>query len=264
MKRFSIFGAQKKTSEQEVFNRLNRKMDDFLQTRNNETRRILHDIRNPLNVIKLSTVDLEKLFKHTISSQEAEHAIFLKQKADTRFRHIRKGLEDINQIINEVLQETCEEPLHVTSINLFEMLRQLVDTFQNTYSSGDKTFELYYAIDDEHFVFDRERIRCAVENLLSNAQRHTSRGMVIVEVRKDQRDVIIHVKDSGSGMSDDEIEELFSDPGTDATGEEPHGIGLFNVRRTMEAHRGSVEVYSKPGIGSIFTLRLPREPGEPS
>src|SRR5215510_4452160 len=112
---------------------------------------------------------------------------------------------------------------------------------------------------------DAAQIEDAVQGLLSNAiEAIDGHGSVIVRLGECDnedgtgREVVIEVKDNGRGISEEDLSRIFSPfYGTNPNGA---GLGLPAVRRIARAHGGRVEVDSTSGRGSIFTIRLPREP----
>jgi hypothetical protein len=111
---------------------------------------------------------------------------------------------------------------------------------------------------------DEKLLRTAIENLLSNAQKYAAGGhwiRVHTSYSAEQREVLISVEDRGAGIDpadQKEILEPFSRGRAAVAAQIPgSGIGLSLVRSAAEAHRGSVELVSKPGSESVFTMRLP-------
>jgi len=112
---------------------------------------------------------------------------------------------------------------------------------------------------------DAAQIEDAVHGLLTNAiEAIDGHGSVIVRLGEsdnedgDGREVVIEVKDNGRGIREEDLSRIFSPFFT--TNPNGAGLGLPAVRRVARAHGGRVEVDSTPGRGSIFTIRLPREP----
>ena len=104
---------------------------------------------------------------------------------------------------------------------------------------------------------DRHRIEQALYNLVLNAGQATAPGGRIgIELCVERDDVVLRVRDDGRGMSNDELERIFSPfYSTRVAGA---GLGLCSVRQVMEQHDGEVSVRSTPGEGSCFELRFPR------
>jgi two-component system sensor histidine kinase TorS len=96
----------------------------------------------------------------------------------------------------------------------------------------------------------------ALGNLVQNAVKYTSQGFVRVEVQEFPTEVRFRVSDSGPGISEDRMRDLFT-PVLPAQGGGA-GIGLAVAQRAVQALGGVIEVESKEGQGSDFWFRLPR------
>jgi adenylate cyclase len=96
-------------------------------------------------------------------------------------------------------------------------------------------------------------------NLLSNAARHTTNGVVRVEAAREDGAAVLRVRDTGVGMSSDEVAGLFQAfsqaRGAGAIG--GTGLGLAISQRLARLLGGEILVESAPGQGSTFTLRVP-------
>jgi two-component system, OmpR family, sensor kinase len=117
--------------------------------------------------------------------------------------------------------------------------------------------------DDEAIVLaDADRLAVAFDALIENAVQHTQEHATIqVGVRRHLGEALITVRDTGSGIADDDLDRIFdrfarADPGRSRrTG--GFGLGLPIVRTIIEAHGGSISVRSRLGEGTTFTVRLP-------
>lgn len=104
---------------------------------------------------------------------------------------------------------------------------------------------------------DRDELQKVVLNLLVNALEATDgRGPVTVEVG-DTNDPFIRVKDEGCGIPEDFLRSRIFSPFS-STKKKGLGIGLFQCKQIVEAHGGRIEVNSREGAGSVFTVWLPR------
>ncbi|MDJ0839574.1 MAG: ATP-binding protein, partial [Acidobacteriota bacterium] len=108
------------------------------------------------------------------------------------------------------------------------------------------------------FTFDSDHLRKVINNLLANAFRHTSKGGKIwVSIQRRELQAVIEVQDTGCGIPEHHLPHIFDrfyqvgNPGRGT------GIGLSYARDLVALHGGQIEVDSKPGFGSRFTVKLP-------
>jgi len=108
---------------------------------------------------------------------------------------------------------------------------------------------------------DPTRLKQIVLNLGDNAVKYTpAGGHVTIRLESSDRTAIVRVTDTGIGVLEQDLPRLFDRLfRTDSAGQRADGtgLGLAIVKRIVEAHRGTVEVQSRPGAGSTFTVRLP-------
>jgi signal transduction histidine kinase len=115
---------------------------------------------------------------------------------------------------------------------------------------------------------DPEELGTVVDNLVDNAVKYTpAGGRVEVSVGEDEESLWVRVADTGLGISVQDRAHIFTafhrSTNTDALSVPGTGLGLAISRRVATAHGGEIEVESEPGVGSVFTFRLPRRLPEP-
>lgn len=112
---------------------------------------------------------------------------------------------------------------------------------------------------------DRDLLAVALHNLVVNAVKYSGPGDV-VELRgaESDRHVVLEVADTGSGVPDDEQESVWEELARDrgARGHPGSGLGLALVRAIAERHGGTAVLRSRPGAGTVVTVRLPRDPAD--
>jgi len=115
---------------------------------------------------------------------------------------------------------------------------------------------------DVELSADPVRLRQVVDNLVTNAVRHTGTGgSVRLRGFTDGTDVVLEVRDTGSGIATEDLPHVFDrfwraeKSRSRQTG--GSGLGLAIVRKLVEAHGGKVEVASELGVGTVFRVRLP-------
>jgi signal transduction histidine kinase len=111
---------------------------------------------------------------------------------------------------------------------------------------------------------DRSRVRQLVLNLIENAVKYTPRGgNVSVQLSANDGRILLTVADSGIGIAAGDLPHIFdrfwrADSARTRTGERPGtGLGLAISKWIAEAHGGSIEVQSRPGRGTTFTVTFP-------
>jgi signal transduction histidine kinase len=112
--------------------------------------------------------------------------------------------------------------------------------------------------------FDRERVVQLLSNLVGNALKFTPRGgEVIVSLRDDDGEGVLEVRDSGPGISSDELphvfERFFRGTNVGEARASGSGLGLAIARSIADMHGGRILVTSAPGRGATFTVHLPRD-----
>ena len=215
--------------------------------------RMSHELRTPLNAV-LGFAQL--LLAEETGSDPPSNS------RRRRLEHIRSAGQHLLTLINDVLNLSALEggevqitlaPVAVQALvaQTLPMLAPLQQQHQVRVEQGPL---------DLHVMADATRLRQVLINLLSNALKYNRPGgSVRVEALQRGPSVLLRVTDTGRGMSDDQLRHLF-EPfnrlGADRGEIEGTGIGLAIMKALVERMGGSVHVDSRPGVGSVFELRL--------
>jgi two-component system OmpR family sensor kinase len=143
-----------------------------------------------------------------------------------------------------------------------DLSRIIVDAVSDAHAAGpDHTWDIELPEEPLEVIGDQARLHQVVVNLLANARVHTPAGStVLVELEKQEENVLLRVIDNGLGIPQEQMPELFERftrgdaSRTRATGST--GLGLAIVNAVVQAHHGSVTVTSEPGR-TMFTVSLP-------
>jgi signal transduction histidine kinase len=181
-------------------------------------------------------------------------------------KKIRKANERMMQLIEDLLNTSRIESGHLTydfeEANLNLILGELNDTFILRAKEEGLDFSIVYNDGDLPNVWaDYKKIREVISNLIDNAIKYTEKGSVKVIAEKNAGFVKITVQDTGRGMSEKTMENLFhkfTRGQESASDVEGTGLGLFVVKNLVERHAGKIKAYSG-GLdrGSKFVLKLP-------
>jgi len=209
---------------------------------------LAHEVRNPLSTISMNLQLLREEWTHPITEREQRS----RKKLDVVLREVRR-LEDI---VQEFLAFSAGHKLNRASVALNELAGELLDFLSTQAERSNIRLHRNFLPGLPRVEADANLLRGAILNLLVNAQQAMPRGGEIeVATERNGRDVILKVKDTGDGIPPDHLEKIFhlyfsTKPGGT-------GLGLPMAKRIVEEHGGSLAVESRPGQGSVFTIRLP-------
>lgn len=219
-----------------------------------------HELRTPLNaVIGYSEIIEEDLESGDTASSAAD------------LGKIRGSASHLLTLINEILDlsriESGKLELKPAPFDISALLRGAMDTVKPTASKNRTMVEITLTPGVGAMNADETRVRQCVLNLLSNAAKFTQSGVVSLDMRVcrigQARGIAISVKDTGPGISAEHQARLFQPfmqiDNTKTRAHDGAGLGLVITRRLARAMGGDVQVTSKLGEGSIFTLYLPLE-----
>lgn len=179
---------------------------------------------------------------------------------------IYKSSLQLQELISELLdfrkQEQGHMKIKVCEQNIVDFLHENYLLFCEYAVQRNINFKFNKTNDNISIWYDAKQLQKVVNNLLSNAFRYTPPGgEIALSVRKGQGEVIIDVSDSGCGIESKDLNRIFdrfyqAEPNVASTGT-GIGIGLALSKGIVELHHGTIEVFSTPGEGTIFTVRLP-------
>lgn len=170
-----------------------------------------------------------------------------------RLERLMRDLTDLSRI------ESGEAAPRLARVNIDELIQSVAESFRLAAEARDQSLKAEIASGLPLLRADAEQIRRVLDNLLSNAIRHTPRGGEIQILAAQREDYIsISVTDSGHGIPPEYLKRLFnrflSVPDTQPGGT---GLGLAISKRLIEAHGGQISAQSEIGCGTTITFTLP-------
>ncbi|MBL7998199.1 MAG: hypothetical protein JNL32_06120 [Candidatus Kapabacteria bacterium] len=214
---------------------------------------IIHDIKNPASLIK-NLVDL--LRNYDLNSQETQEVMQDIVETTTKIVSLSQEFSKIMAVDSAQLQIA---PFETDVSEIIESVCR-----RNAVSGDKKGIKIFTDIPDTlpHAEFDPQKIEEVLDNLISNAIKFSMQGSyVYVRVLAQDTSFTIEVEDKGLGLSEDDVKKAFQRGmklGARPTAGEPSsGLGLWIVKRLVEAHHGSVWLRSTLGKGSTFGIVLP-------
>ncbi len=229
-----------------------RRKDEFLAT-------LAHELRNPLAPIQ-GALNLHRLSAATQDGPARELQEIMERQLKQMVRLI-DDLLDVSRITRDKLN------LRVRSADVGDVIRTAVESAQPLLDSAGHTLKLIVDATAMPITADPQRLAQVFANLLNNAAKYTDPGgRISIHARRIGDDYAISVRDTGLGLTSQQLKEVFDlFVQVDSSLERARGglgIGLTLVRRLVEMHNGRIEASSEgPGRGSEFTVTLPVETG---
>ena len=228
--------------------RLSEVISDFI---NNMT----HELKTPIATISLSS---EMIMRLEIKD-DLEKA---KKYAGIIFKENKRLETQVERVLNISTLDSENTTLNKKSLDFHELLFEVKDTFDfNQLANGGKI-----SIENNASIFviqaDPIHITNVVYNLLDNAVKYcTSPPEIIISTKTEKKYLVVEIKDNGIGIRKEDLKMIFDKFYRVATGNihdiKGFGLGLFYVKLIINEHNGTIDIKSKVGEGSTFTIKLP-------
>ena len=221
------------------------------ESRRQFLRRLDHELKNPLTAILAGLANLSVL------EQAEDHA--------TTVRSVQSQVSRLRRLVSELrkLSELETRPLDRAQTDLTELLEDAFSLAQDQEGAGERALTLSvprapWPLPTIHG--DRDLLVLAIHNLLDNAIKFSRPGdRIEMRAFEDGSNVVVEVADTGPGIPEKDQglvwEELYRGEG--ARGIPGSGLGLALVRAIVARHEGTIILRSRPGEGTVFTMRLP-------
>lgn len=217
---------------------------------------VAHDLKNPLGVILGRTEMLAEL----IGAGSSEDIVTV------QIDHIRDATKRLITMVDHLISDAMADAFDITirrePVDVAALVAEVSEA--NQPSAVNKQQTITVSAPTGHVTMcDQDRMREAIDNLVSNAIKYSPvGGKITLLVDHDADNTIIRVTDEGAGLSPEDLGRLFGRfqrlSAKPTAGESSTGLGLSIVKRIVEMHDGQIKVDSGgPGQGSTFTVILP-------
>lgn len=246
-------------AQQSINDDLYQKLLEHEKFKNDYFINLSHELRTPLNVI-LGASQLIETYIHKenyakLIENAKYHNSIIKNNG---FRLLRV----INNIIDINKFDIDEYQLNIDFVDIIFVIEQIVESTESYVNMKNLTLNFSSNIDEKIIECDPFEIDRVLMNLLSNAIKFSNdHGTINIELEDKGENVVIHFKDDGIGISEEnhiKIFERFSQVETNLNRSyEGNGIGLSIVKSILDLHGGTIELNSKVNVGSEFIISLP-------
>ncbi len=206
---------------------------------------IIHDVKNPLAVIKGL-------------AEELQEEVLLSTEATEQLKTIKDNANRANQIITDLLKFARQATPAMKRQNLCETIRtasRLTD-----YLARKAKVEVVIETPDDPVMvtFDAMQIEQVLVNLFQNAiQAMPNGGKLTVQLTREDKGIALRVQDVGVGIPEENLRRIFDPFFTTKPEGEGTGLGLSVSYGIVAKHRGRINVKSQPDKGSVFIIKLP-------
>lgn len=213
---------------------------------------ISHELKTPIQALTLNSDALLEV------KNEPDKVILFANKIKTQANR----LNDLVQEIINLSKLQDSDPLDMADqVEVIDVINEAVDQCEAVAEARNVLIDIG-EVDNRTVIGNHNQLVMAVHNLVENAINYSSdKTRVTISTKVDSQIIEILVKDQGIGIADENLDRIFErfyrvDPARSrATG--GTGLGLSIVKHVVKNHGGEVKVWSAPGVGSTFAIRLP-------
>jgi signal transduction histidine kinase len=217
---------------------------------------IAHDLREPFNAI-FAAVELLKDSYSEMTEEETKEII------DTIGKSIKSDFDLLENLLFWARSQSDTIEFKPESLSLCNVLNNNIEIARS--GINNKNIDLQINCEaDLKVIADEQMLNTIIRNLLLNAIKFTHiNGNIKIDCRSDENNVVIQIADSGIGMNEETLSNLFRldkkivSKGT--AGEMGSGLGLILTKEFLSKHNGELGVESKFGEGSSFTIKIPKK-----
>ena len=245
----TIRGAVAIIRDMTVERRMDKLRSDFIAN-------VSHELRTPISMMQGYSEALVDDIGNDEEKKEMSRIIY-----DESLRMGRL----VNDLLDLAKLESGNMDLTYEHIELSSYLKRITGKFQVIAKEKDITISVLLEDDKISWDFDPDRMEQVLTNLIDNAIRHTPHGGLIEVGQRisDRRGLIIYVKDSGSGIPEEDLpfvfERFYKADKARTRGASGTGLGLSIAKKIIGTHEGYISVTSKLNEGTLFSFVLPRK-----
>ena len=228
-----------------VLTRINADLDNFVHTAS-------HDLLDPLNSIE-GSISLINLLPS--NDPELNQVLPIIDASIKKFRSLIAEIAMVAKIESNALE--------TEAVDMDELLDNIEWSLSERIKSNGALIKRDLGV--KHIVFSKKNLRSILYNLVSNAVKYgpDRSAVVIVRILKEDNHILLSVQDNGIGMEKIHLDKIFDQYTRIHHSGDGQGIGLYLVKKIIDAVGGKITVESEPGKGSRFMIHLTAEPNSP-
>jgi len=216
---------------------------------------VSHQLKTPVVGIKLGIENMLQGLTGDLTTKQKQYLQEMHESCSRNYRLV-SDLLNVSKIERGVLSVDIEP------IKLREIVDLVVQDYRVSIKKKGLALNLEETGEGVVVLADMDKMVEALSNVINNAVKFTNKGSITIKITREGKYGIVEVRDTGTGMPDDVLNNLFtkekalSGPQTSGGGA---GLGLYIAKSFMEVQKGDITATSVVGEGSTFVLRIPRE-----
>jgi signal transduction histidine kinase len=224
-----------------------------------------HELRTPIqSILGLSELLHLRTIKNITNIQDINIQKY-EEIVDIIIRNCRRILQLTNDILDVAKIERGSLILNIEKFDLMEMILEILKEYEHTIKNRNNVKFILESPDGNYnkieIEADKGRLSQVLHNLLNNALKFTNEGQITVIVERNEKEIIVSIKDTGSGIDREILPKLFTKFTTYSLGSGGTGLGLFISKSIIEKHGGKIwatnNAINGEAKGSMFSFSIP-------
>jgi len=235
------------------------KQQRLTELKNDFIRNVTHELKTPITTVGVAIEALSEF--DALKNPEKTH-----EYLDISRHELNRLSILVDKVLQMSLFEKTEPELRLETVDLRSLVEEVLASMKLHFEKTGALVALNAEGEDFLLEADAAHLTSVVYNLVDNALKYSPQKPVIdIELAKTESAVRLSVRDRGIGIEAAHLDRIFTPfyrvPAGNTHDVKGHGLGLSYVSAVVRQHGGEIEVQSKPGQGSTFTIKLPLKHG---
>ncbi len=210
-----------------------------------------HELKTPLAAMSGYAQNAE------MELANGENTVLIQEKLKRISSESNRMALMVTQILDATRIEEGRMVLERTPCDIESLVRETIETYFAVLNKNNNRLALRIPVELPKVNADSSRLQRVFVNLISNALKHTKNGTILIKAEEDGNFIKVTVKDTGSGISEEDMPHIWERYYKGKHSETGTGLGLFICRFIIESHGGKIWAESEVGKGTAFMFTLP-------
>ena len=221
---------------------------------------LAHELNNPLNIIGGTVSPLKEDLRELNDNLRNKVSVdqLLHDEINMLLRDLESNAEKANKIIRNLL-DICPASLNSSLHEEFDLV-DLVYSLSDIFYEHDSLIKLTTPLQSAPMAGNAYEVRQALTNIVKNGIESIEgnpNGKITVSLSRQSKMWVVTVTDNGNGIEEDILPKVFEPFFSTKEPGEGIGLGLYIAYTSVKKHKGSINMYSRPGMGTVSKLQLP-------